>query len=261
MDKDTSNLDKSATPYSSFSTGAKKLLMQTLTNWTMTQEVAHNQLSLLNSTPLTHHSFVTLTLPYTQMHCDKVIKRECLNNFLIYIKRAHNASNYLWKAEVQRNGNIHFHILFDKYIPWREVRNIWNRSVNRLGYVDWFCTENDSLDPNSTDIHSLKKVKNIRSYIAKYVSKQIEGRNICGHAWGRSENLSKLKPLVIHNDWEATQWLKNLKRENRNTVYSNEHVGITKFDHAPNLLTLPYFHCKQVMDTIKKNLHVINKLA
>lgn len=232
--------------------------MNTLTNWTLTQEIGNDQMGHPKATPLRNHVFVTLTLPYSQMHCDKIIKRECLNQFLITIKRQHQAANYLWKAEVQRNGNIHFHILFDKFIHWEEIRHIWNRCVNRLGYVDWFCTEHNSLDPNSTDIHSIRKTKNIRAYIAKYVSKEITGRNICGHAWGRSENLSKLKPLILHNDFQAFQWLQAEKERNEHTIFSNEYVGITKFKERPDVWKLPYLHRREVFKVIVENLNLLS---
>lgn len=252
------NLTKNGKPYSTFGVSARRMLMKTLTNWTLTQEIAHDQIGHPKATSLRNHTFVTLTLPYTQLHCDKVIKRECLNHFLININRQYQCKNYLWKAEVQRNGNIHFHILFDKYIPWREVRNLWNRCVNRLGYVDWFCTEHNHLDPNSTDIHALKKVKNIRAYIAKYVSKTVGSRDICGHAWGRSENLSKLRPFVIHEDYQARKWLDTLKENHKHTVYSNEHVGIIKFSEMPSLKEIPYHHYREIVEGVKENIALLS---
>lgn len=232
-------------------------MMTTLTNWTLTQELASDQLQHPKATPLKHHTFTTLTLPYRQLHCDRVIKRECLNQFLISMKREHNTKNYLWKAELQDNGNIHFHILFDKFLPWQDVRHVWNRAVNRLGYVDWFATEHNSLDPNSTDIHSLRKTRNVRAYIAKYVSKEVGGRQICGHAWGRSDSLSKLKPIVIHSDYDAWKWLQSKKATQEHQTFSNEHVGITKFKELPKLIDLPYHHYQVVLEILKQNLSYI----
>jgi hypothetical protein len=117
-------------------------------------------------------AFITLTLPSKQVHTDKQIKEECLNQFLIEARKKWNIRNYIWKAEKQQNGNIHFHILTDSFVPYQELRNTWNRIINKLGYVDEYRKKHHKLSPNSTDIHSLKKVKNIYSYISKYFDKQ-----------------------------------------------------------------------------------------
>ena len=79
--------------------------------------------------------FITLTLPSPQIHTDEEIKEKCLNQFLIEIKRYHKILNYVWRAEAQRNGNIHFHITTDKFIHHRDVSEKWNRIIEKLGYV------------------------------------------------------------------------------------------------------------------------------
>jgi hypothetical protein len=122
-------------------------------------------------------NFITLTLPSRQIHTDQLIKKECLNQFLIEAKKKWNLTNYVWKSERQANGNIHFHILSDVFIPWLEMRNTWNRIVNKLGYVDRFTETNHKNNPNSTDIHSLKKVHNIKEYILKYMIKKNKTHN------------------------------------------------------------------------------------
>lgn len=116
-------------------------------------------------------SFITLTLPSKQQHSDKIIKSQLLNQFLIEAKKKWDLTNYVWKAERQGNGNLHFHILSDKFIPHYELRQVWNRIVNKLGYVDEYEKQHKKRNPNSTDIHSLYKVKNIYNYITKYMVK------------------------------------------------------------------------------------------
>lgn len=165
--------------------------------------------------------------------------------------------NYLWKAETQMNGNIHFHLFTDKYIPHDQLRYTWQRSIEKLGYVSWFATENNNLNPNCTDIHSIKKIKNIQAYVAKYVSKEIDGRQICGHAWGRSDNLHKLKPIILENDYALYKWLEKKKSTEKNSVYSNEHVGITKWENIPDLESLPSYHRKNIISTLLHNLSII----
>ncbi len=149
-------------------------------------------------------TFITLTLSSTQVHSDNEIKAQLLNQFLIELRRDHGVQMYIWKAEKQQNQNIHFHILTDKYIPWRPLRALWNRIQNKLGYIDRYGDamrefykngfrptqhaqdhrsikhqleawkrgkETSWTDPNSTDIHGIIHVKNIRNYMAKYLTK------------------------------------------------------------------------------------------
>jgi len=138
-------------------------------------------------------NFVTLTLSSPQMHSDNTIKKELLNQLLVEARKKWNIIHYLWRAERQKNGNIHFHLVCDKFIPWSELRDTWNRIQNKLGYVDRFHDKHKKRNPNSTDVHSIKNIKNISAYLSKYCSKQSEGEPIKGKLWGLSESLSKIK--------------------------------------------------------------------
>lgn len=120
-------------------------------------------------------NFITLTLSSKQVHSDNCIKSELLNQFLTELRTKWKCRHYLWRAEAQQNGNIHFHIASDVFIPWRDLRTSWNRIQNKLGYVDRFREKTGLSDPNSTDIHSVNKVRNLASYLAKYCGKNSKG--------------------------------------------------------------------------------------
>lgn len=178
-------------------------------------------------------SFVTLTLSSKQVHSDNVIKSKLLNQFLTEAKKLWNVSNYIWRAEKQVNGNIHFHILTDKFIPWEELRNVWNRIQNKLGYVDNYRSQQKSFfrdgfrvrkdllykwsekdqrrayvqgaqagwnNPNSTDVHSLRFINKIDSYITKYLKKDSKKKGLIGRLWGCSTSLSNLTGAKIDID-------------------------------------------------------------
>lgn len=116
-------------------------------------------------------NFITLTLPSKQLHSDQEIKSKCLNNFLAVCRKKFNLSNYMWRAEAQANGNIHFHLVTDKYIHYKELNRLWNQSINLLGYVDRFHEKFKHRTPPSTDVHSVKHVKRLVSYLSKYFAK------------------------------------------------------------------------------------------
>jgi len=171
-------------------------------------------------------SFLTLTLSSKQIHTDHEIKQMFLNQFLVEARKRWQMLNYVWRAEKQSNGNIHFHILCDKFIPWSELRDTWNRIQNKLGYVDRYRDEmrsyheggfkvrqslldtwdykkqikaykvgvaNDWSSPNSTDVHSIRFIKDVKAYIAQYMAKNESDKDILGRLWGCSTPLSSLK--------------------------------------------------------------------
>lgn len=141
-------------------------------------------------------NFITLTLSAEQLHSDQVIKRDVLQPFLDHARKVWKVGNYVWRAEAQRNGNVHFHIVTDKFIPWVEIRNVWNKYQAKLGYLKRFQAKHGHRVPNSTDVHSIWKVRNLGQYLAKYCAKEAKGRAIKGKQWGLSYSLSRLKSCV-----------------------------------------------------------------
>jgi len=215
-------------------------------------------------------AFITLTLPSQQIHDDNVIKRTCLNSFLLELQKYYGVKNYVWRAEKQKNGSIHFHVIVDKFINWNELRNRWNRIVNKLGYVDryrekmkefykdGFVLRNDLIknwsevkqkraykanletgynNPNSTDIHSIKKIRNLTHYFIKYLTKN-ETPPILpspnpedyikqkGRIWGSSKNLQNIKGARISVDWELEAEIKSISESKNVKVYSSDYFSV-----------------------------------
>jgi hypothetical protein len=173
--------------------------------------------------------FITLTLSSAQIHSDREVREKCLHPFFIYARRLWGVQNYVWRAEKQRNGNIHFHVTIDKYVPWFELRDTWNRCQDNLGYVarytarykscsfQEYCTITkgsvgktfeavkrafefgvNSLwtSPNSTDIHSVRSVRDLSAYLSKYLTKLPEHGAVTCDQWGLSRKLSRLKNIT-----------------------------------------------------------------
>lgn len=141
-----------------------------------------------------YFTFVTLTLSSPQLHWDQTIRRKILTPFIQELIRTKNVWHYYYVSEAQANGNIHFHLLIDSYIPWEDLRDLWNHHQNSLGYIDRFENVFNHNNPNSTDIHSLEKIDSVESYVMKYISKTEGRRKIQGKVWGCSDGLKKLKP-------------------------------------------------------------------
>lgn len=185
-------------------------------------------------------AMITLTLPAKQAHSDAEIKKKCLNHFLVEMRKRYGMKHYVWKAELQENQNIHFHITTNTFVHHQSIRAMWNRILSKLGYVDEyqkkmsnlsrsdyhalrgcksakdFKKSNEAYDrglreewtnPNSTDVKTVFKVKNLAAYLAKYMAKSVAKADqskemqerlkaFGGRLWYCSQSLSRLKSYV-----------------------------------------------------------------
>jgi len=188
-------------------------------------------------------AFVTLTLPSKQVHSDVFLKNKLINHFLQEAKNKWKIDKFVWRIEKQSNGNSHFHFLFDQFIPHGELREVWNRICNKLGYVDRYTAAmsvlsfaeykalyvnskkatNESIRsaykkgkatgwryPNSTDVHSLLFINDIDSYLIKYLSKSEQNQGLVGRLWGCSHNLSNISGVRMDIDSQVGEELDRL---------------------------------------------------
>lgn len=198
--KNEQNLKENA-PSGHVNRKIKMQIQRIVSNWVAAVDTYNAEKEPLKKRKFT---FVTLTLPAKQMHTDKVLHAEALNRYIQKLQRNCNVVNYLWRAERQQNGNLHYHIIVDSYIHHTIVRCYWNELMQSLGYIDayrmcqvqkhknGFALDKKALgywshekqlnayrkgiaenwsNPNSTDIHSLKSVDDAAKYIAKYCTK------------------------------------------------------------------------------------------
>lgn len=146
-------------------------------------------------------NFITLTLSMPQAHSDEHVKRHMLQPFLKWMARSHKAGLYIWKAEAQKNGNIHFHITTNTFIHWKSIRRKWNQIQSNHGYLKKWTEGNTPADPNATDVHAVIKTDQIAKYMVKYMVKnEPDRRLITGHVWGCSSDLTKISVSMDEHD-------------------------------------------------------------
>lgn len=85
---------------------------------------------------LPYFTFVTLSLSSAQRHDDKFIKKNLLVRFIDKMRKAGKFKHYFWRAEPQKNGNIHFHLIVDAFIDYEYLRNQWNETQANYGYIE-----------------------------------------------------------------------------------------------------------------------------
>lgn len=154
-------------------------------------------------------NFVTLTLPAPQGNItDKQLKKEVLDVWFKAAKRRFDLKSYVWRAERQKNGNLHFHIISDCYMKFDTLRDSWNDRLEKLGFITAFEKTHGHRHPNSTDVHSIKKVRDLAAYMVKYMCKlNKKEQRIEGKVWDCSTNLKKKGNLEFVIDSDTGQMI------------------------------------------------------
>lgn len=180
-------------------------------------------------------AFITLTLPAVQFHDDVTIKA-AFSRFLTSLRNTLNLKNYVWRMELQKNGNIHFHLVIDKYYTYNMIKYYWNVELKKLGYIARYAAKFSCMDlhayakarckkpfevlkayqdgcksswqsPNTVSVNSVTSSKQLGAYLAKYMVKPVIESDeesekdklrasLVGKLWARSQSLSSLPPLV-----------------------------------------------------------------
>lgn len=225
-------------------------------------------------------SFITLTLPSEQIHSDLEIKG-CLNNFLTSLRSVYGLRNYVWKAELQQNENIHFHLIFDIPIHYKAIRHYWNKSIETLGYVSRYQAEFSKLDidsyakkrgknkkevtkaflegcrnnwssPPTENVQSLTSSGAVSYYLSKYVTKDFSKKtNLTtedneriskfGRVWARSQSLSKIRYTTRYKWSDLENFILSCDKKMKNVTQVN-------FDYC----TILYFNFRVMSKQFKR---------
>lgn len=104
--------------------------------------------------------------------------KKFLNTCLQTKKRQGKHLQYVWVAELQKNGNIHFHIIWNEWFPVKWLVKIWDQAKN------------------SVDTETLNDTNHVVNYIRKYVTKDEESA-IQGNRYFISQGLrDTMRPLT-----------------------------------------------------------------
>lgn len=200
------NLDEKRGEYNGYmSRATKSKIKKMLRLWlsAMTVGLDHAKKTYGNRRKCDYYPrFITLTIPVKQMETDQEFKRKYLERFLQELKRTYKVRHYFWKAEPQKNGNIHFHLIVDRYIDKWAVQKVWCHIIKP--YVEAYQAKQDdpTVLPPCTDIQQVKNFDRLAEYALKYCLKDETGeekRPIKGRIWGASKALKDLKTLEAYH--------------------------------------------------------------
>lgn len=179
-------------------------------------------------------NFITLTIPQQKdKDITPTLLQECLHNWLVYARKYLHLRNYVWKIEKGEKGKLHIHITADTFIHYKQVRESWNQIIMKKGLSCSYFNKTGHYNPNSTDVHSVRKVKDVAAYLCKYMSKETGlDKGFDKRIWGCSMLLSaKNKCTCIVDSMEAgdvSKCLMNREIRWKNLESPPDRMGSTK---------------------------------
>ncbi len=155
-----------------------------------------------------HHyhklSFVTLTVSDSKINRNaKEVYKTCLRPTLQWLTKYKGVKLYVWKAELQKRGQIHYHLATPTFINYQELRNKWNYLQLKAGYLEGYYEKYGNHNPNSTDIHSMRKIKDAAAYLTKYFGKEQ------AQSKAEGEENKPETPKTVGKVWDCSLNLKN----------------------------------------------------
>lgn len=131
---------------------------------------------------------------------DKEIKRQLLPKIIHYLKTEWKCNLYIYRAETQDKGRLHFHLLIDCFVGKKAIETKWNTICS-------YYLSDVNINAPSTRIDGVKDEEQMSSYVMKYLTKGAkEGRrNTGGRQWGSCDELKEAKLYTIsdHEDSHA----------------------------------------------------------
>lgn len=191
--------------------------------------------------------FLTLTI-YSpdRMIQGKEAHKLCLEPFLLWLRRKHGVKLYIWKAELQQRGQIHYHLILDTFIHKDDIQAKWNQLQVEAGYLDmdsYFSEFGHTYVP-STKIHSVYRKRNLAGYIGKCITEETNDRfekaalNVEGEFKARGYQVTEMNSRELRN---GTGDPSGLVGEMAKKVQNLLSVGGKVWDCSMNLKSNTYF--------------------
>jgi len=238
-DRSLSNLKSSGGYKGQMTQSGKRLIKKRLTAWFTAQKIK-NKLNSGSGKIRKHNPiFFTLTMSDDTILDHREIKRQLMQNYIKQLRYNGDLQEYFWKAELQKNGRIHFHFVGDTFIKKEEIQRRWNVIQRKNGLLINFEKKYGHDNPPSTHVRGIKDLKRSISYVMKYVSKEETAGEISGGTFRFSKKLLELKPFNI-DDTELDLYEFKEKMTNETwRSYSNDFVNTEEIITDNFFETLP----------------------
>lgn len=173
-------------------------------------------------------SMLTLTIPSFSTEIEEKRLKKVLNQFLTYARITYNLKSYVWKAELTKAGNLHYHLLTSEILGFADVKMKWNDLLLKEGLLDDYILKFGSMSecdykklrfdqcekygnvynenqvmqaymygcrtgwtsPRSVQIDEIPIEDSLAGYLSKYISKSAKNEG------GKDENVNILKGRI-----------------------------------------------------------------
>lgn len=213
-------------------------------------------ITILNPVTKRYHkhrlSFITLTISKNENITAQEAYANCLAPLLRYLREKHKMNTYVWKAEVQKRGQIHYHITTPTFLHWQHLRDTWNNLQRKAGYLQDYHKSKGHYNANSTDIHEVRHVTDLASYLMKEFAKAIQNPNTTGKVWDCSLNLKKHGYYTTNmEDWHRKA-IMELEEQGRVFVDHADRFSIIKFKSSVTSEILTINDLRELDNYLKK---------
>lgn len=246
------NLKEMAKYTGQMTAGARKRLSKAISLLITSSPTRYEYSKITQRTSAFKLSFITLTLPDVEQAKDaKWCHKNMLEPILLFLRRYHSLKSYVWKCELQQNGSIHYHITSDCFIAYTDLRNQWNSLLNKHGLLVEFKAKYGHDNPNSIDIHSTREVRNMESYLIKYIAKEHQNQQaINAKIWDCSLNLKVAKYFKAVVDSVTSEAITRALMDSSADVIELETCTVIKF---PSAEYVTYYFKHLMQDFIHHN--------
>lgn len=177
-------------------------------------------INLYNPITKTTHPFQLNFITLTISNKERIIAhsfayKQLLKPFLTWLRDTKKITTYIWKAEVQIRGQVHYHITLNQFLHLTEIKEKWNYLQNKSGILKEYTDINKHSNPNSTDVHSVVKIHNIEAYLCKYMSKHLSK-----HGSGNNSKFLEDLPVILNEQYESYNAI-NKRISPSSDIYNN----------------------------------------
>lgn len=144
--------------------------------------------------------FYTLTYAFNISENDFSESNNLFKKFIMRVKHKYGSFEYLCVPELQKNGNIHYHMICSlPYIPVNEIQTIWSHGLVYITRID--------------------SINNLGAYLSSYIEKDF------GKSFPGKKHFFKSKGLVYP---EPQKVFKGISEEydKKNLVYSSTNFNV-----------------------------------
>ena len=173
-------------------------------------------------------SMITLTIPSFSQEIEEKRLKKVLNQFLTYARVSYDLKSYVWKAELTKAGNLHYHLLTSEILGLSDVKMKWNDLLLKEGLLNDYILKFGSMSecdykklrfdqcerygnvynesqilqayaygcrtgwtsPRSVQIDEIPSKDSLAGYLSKYISKSAKKEG------GKDENVNILKGRI-----------------------------------------------------------------